>query len=401
MPRKGDEAVLRSFLNDNRVFDFVYDSPAKIIAKKIVDAILGEAAPEWGGGGGGYGGGGAEQGWPAPEAKHNPRGLEAREHWFFPPAPGCGESVQVWVKDKDCGGTVDEARVGESGNYITYDFALAGACGNANQLSGFWGHGFVPNDSMASNLRYFQTGTFVSPYWQSSALWSRQWVNGPPCVARGLSPQPMADEDDDNLNDRPKRNYKEPESPRRKKPPRARPMDEWFPFLPIGAVLPPPLRGQMPRKRPRRRQDKKVRSKILALMNVVSESAEVLDAIFEALPCHIQKAAKAKARPKAGLLDNAGQYGIDGADWKTKAIWDNWDAVDGALAASNIIRNEIQDRAFGEVYKRLPGGLGAVADLPGKAVGKENKPPSLNDLIDPIVQISSASLGLVPERKCK
>ena len=29
-----------------------------------------------------------------------------------------------------------------------------------------------------------------------------------------------------------------------------------------------------------------------------------------------------------GLLDNVGQYGIDGVDWKVCALWHNWYKVD-------------------------------------------------------------------------
>lgn len=154
---------------------------------------------------------------------------------------------------------------------------------------------------------------------------------------------------------------------------------------------------------------------ILRVLDKVSEAAEVVDAVFEALPCDVQKRAQKNARDKAGLLDNAGQYGIDGADWKLKAVYDNFHKVDPALAVANIIRNEIQDQIYGKLNSnKLASQAMAAMDklkqneasaefekaVEEKRDAKRNGPGPLNDLVNSMVNVASDRLGLVPPQEC-
>lgn len=83
-------------------------------------------------------------------------------------------------------------------------------------------------------------------------------------------------------------------------------------------------------------------------LNNVSEWAEIIDAIWDALPDDVKE-----KMPKRGLLDNAGQYGIDGADWKMKQIYKHHDQIDWNKAFANIIANQLEDKIIGFVEGRV------------------------------------------------
>lgn len=117
--------------------------------------------------------------------------------------------------------------------------------------------------------------------------------------------------------------------------------------------------GFRPRKRPRRktRERKKYSTvaKIFKVLDALSESAEVVDCVFDSLPKPVQKKWK-KDRPNRGLLDTAGQYGIDGADWKAQALWHNHKQVDWNKAFLCITANQIEDMIIGRLQRHLPKG---------------------------------------------
>lgn len=98
---------------------------------------------------------------------------------------------------------------------------------------------------------------------------------------------------------------------------------------------------------------------IFRALDTISESAELVNAVYEALPEDVRKRWE-KGRDPRGLLDSAGQYGIDGADWKLQALWHNWHRVDTVAAVENIAKNLGEDKLYGSVYKHLPGNLGMV-----------------------------------------
>lgn len=116
---------------------------------------------------------------------------------------------------------------------------------------------------------------------------------------------------------------------------------------------------------------------ILKVMDIVSESGEFVGAFYDALPKDVRQKWEAKyvnghfaevdgkwkwVIDKRGLIDNAGQYGIDGADWKARALWHNWHKVDIEQAIKNVIANELQDKILGLYQRQLPNNIGHVAD---------------------------------------
>ncbi|MCY1672615.1 hypothetical protein OVA07_16580 [Novosphingobium sp. SL115] len=112
------------------------------------------------------------------------------------------------------------------------------------------------------------------------------------------------------------------------------------------------------RKPPRNVRERKMRGPVmlgLMLADVISEGAEVVDAIFEALPKDVQK--KWDCNRSAAFIDKAGQYGIDNADCKARALWHNWHKVDIVEAVRNIIANQIEDKLIGYLHKNAPRNL--------------------------------------------
>lgn len=120
-------------------------------------------------------------------------------------------------------------------------------------------------------------------------------------------------------------------------------------------------RSRNPRKRTRERKQKGPIQTVLRIADFLSESAELVGAFYDALP----KKTKDKwgcDKLKRGLLDSAGQYGIDGADCKLQALWHNWHKVDIDKGIKNAIANEIQDRILGELQRRVPVNTGRTTD---------------------------------------
>ena len=109
-------------------------------------------------------------------------------------------------------------------------------------------------------------------------------------------------------------------------------------------------------------------------MDAISEGADIVDAIFEALPEDVKKKWKKKSR---GFGDEAGQYGIDGADWKLAALFYNWEKVDIEIAIKNLIKNGLEDAIIGGYQAHLPNNTGSAMEEGEKAFAKW-----LNDLLD-------------------
>jgi hypothetical protein len=106
---------------------------------------------------------------------------------------------------------------------------------------------------------------------------------------------------------------------------------------------------------PPRTQERKTKLRQLAALltkalDTVSEYAEIVDALYRALPADVQARWSKGRKDRPG--DSAGQYGIDGADWKLQALYHNWKRLDTEAAVRNIIQNEIEDRLHGAVHKR-------------------------------------------------
>ena len=143
----------------------------------------------------------------------------------------------------------------------------------------------------------------------------------------------------------------------------------------------PPVKREPPRRGEKQR---KVMTKTKAIgialykaLDAVSESAEVVDAVYDALPADVRKRWEKERFPDARWVrdkntgkwervgverpgDNFGQYGIDGADWKLQALYYNWHKVDVEKAIKNIIKNELSDRVIGGIQAGLPKNSGAA-----------------------------------------
>lgn len=120
-----------------------------------------------------------------------------------------------------------------------------------------------------------------------------------------------------------------------------------------------PPRPAPPKKGTRERKMKGPLQTIMNALDIVSEASEFVGAFYDALPDRTKYEWEQKSR---GLLDNAGQYGIDGADWKLNALWHNWHKVDIEQAIKNVIANEFQDKVLGQYQRALPKNIGHVAD---------------------------------------
>ena len=143
----------------------------------------------------------------------------------------------------------------------------------------------------------------------------------------------------------------------------------------------PRVRRRRPRKRERQRKPM-TRTKAIGIamykaLDGVSEGAEVVDAVYDALPADVRKRWEKERFPDARWVrdkntgkwervgverpgDNFGQYGIDGADWKLQALYYNWHKVDVEKAIKNIIKNELSDRVIGGIQAGLPKNSGAA-----------------------------------------
>lgn len=152
-----------------------------------------------------------------------------------------------------------------------------------------------------------------------------------------------------------------------------RPPRKWPPI--------PRVRRRRPRKREKQRKvmtrTKAIGIALYKALDAVSESAEVVDAVYDALPKEVRKRWEKERFPDARWIkdkntgkwvrvgverpgDNFGQYGIDGADWKLQALYYNWHKVDVEEAIKNIIKNELSDRVIGGMQAGLPKNSGAA-----------------------------------------
>lgn len=119
-----------------------------------------------------------------------------------------------------------------------------------------------------------------------------------------------------------------------------------------GAIVSRPGWRQPPRKREKHRKGKGPIAVGAALADSLSEGAEVVDALYEALPKKTQK--KWSCNRSAAFIDKAGQYGIDNADCKLKALYHNWHLVDADAAVRGIVANHLEDKFIGAIQKVIP-----------------------------------------------
>ena len=108
-------------------------------------------------------------------------------------------------------------------------------------------------------------------------------------------------------------------------------------------------------------RSKKMALALFAGLDTVSELSEIIDAFYDALPKDVRKRWDQEGR---GLIDQAGQYGIDGVDYKMQALFWNFHRVDPGQALHNIMKNALEDQLVGAVAKNLPVNVGRVNQTP-------------------------------------
>ena len=175
----------------------------------------------------------------------------------------------------------------------------------------------------------------------------------------------------------------DPNAERNSPAPAVDPAMDWHGAPPPPPTLPPGTRPSRPGPRTRERKDKgsaSVVAKVLKVWDYVSERAETVDALYDALPDRTKKKWGC-GKVKRGLIDSAGQYGIDAADCKLQALWHNYHKIDLDKAIKNIVANEIQDKVIGGVAGKLPRNVGHAVDE-GQL--------GINDLLDALFE----SVGL-------
>lgn len=180
----------------------------------------------------------------------------------------------------------------------------------------------------------------------------------------------------------------------------------------LGPVAPP---GQGVKEAGKQRGSARLGRFLFKALDQASEGCEVIDALFEALPKETQKAAKKKAgyvwspsakkyvlpgdgslkasdntteafRPQGAgsraFVDQFGQYGADGCEWKAQALYDNAEKLDVCEGVQNILKNFVEDKLHGVTHRFRPKNtVNALADA-DKQFGME-----VNQLLDEVMNL--------------
>ena len=110
-------------------------------------------------------------------------------------------------------------------------------------------------------------------------------------------------------------------------------------------------------------------------MNAVTETSDVVDALYWALPAGV--------RARSGMALREGGYAVGARPEIAKAsllqnriktVYDNLDKVDGGKFFANLIKNEIADRVAGGIGKRLRSANRANPYLRNRPVGLQTGP---------------------------
>ena len=152
---------------------------------------------------------------------------------------------------------------------------------------------------------------------------------------------------------------------------------------PKAGVRPIRARKRMP---PRSREDegktfsgsKRIMTGFFKALDVTSEASEVIDAIYGGLPPETKK--KWGCNRSNFGIDQAGQYGIDNADCKAKALFHNWHKVDWSIAVENVIKNALEDKVLGAIHRGLPRNTGSALDPSFQELG-EHLQAALDELV--------------------
>lgn len=133
------------------------------------------------------------------------------------------------------------------------------------------------------------------------------------------------------------------------------PVPEEWQFVDQGPAATP--HGRRPPRRYQREgkvisRSARVGMALYRALDTASERAELIDAIYDALPDDVKDRWSRGRENRIG--DQFGQYGLEGADWKLQALWHNWHRLDVAQAVENIVKNAIEDEVIGAISRRLP-----------------------------------------------
>lgn len=133
-------------------------------------------------------------------------------------------------------------------------------------------------------------------------------------------------------------------------------------------------------------------------LDAISEASEIVDCLYDNLPKDVRDRWEKDRFPNAhwvkdsvsgkwkrvgdtrGLLDNAGQYGIDGADWKAQAVYHNFHKVNMDGSVRCIIKNGLSDAVIGRIQARLPVNAGSAHEA-----GEIEFAQWLNGLLDDVI----------------
>jgi hypothetical protein len=125
---------------------------------------------------------------------------------------------------------------------------------------------------------------------------------------------------------------------------------------PSGVREIPPIWRRPPdkneRQTKRKTQSQRIMAAIFKALDGVSEFSEVIDSFYQALPASVRKKSGCD-KINRGFIDNAGQYGIDGADCKAVVLFNNADAIDMDEAFRNILANWLEDKIIGAKERML------------------------------------------------
>lgn len=154
---------------------------------------------------------------------------------------------------------------------------------------------------------------------------------------------------------------------------------------------------------------------LFKVLDEVSESCEIVDSLYDALPNDVKKAAAKKAgyvwSPSAkkyvlpgdgsltasdnttdafrgqtsgsrAFVDQFGQYGLSGCDWKGQALYDHFDKLDVCGGLQNVVKNILEDHIHGVKERYRPKNtVNALADA-DKEFGLQ-----VNQLLDELVDL--------------
>ena len=180
----------------------------------------------------------------------------------------------------------------------------------------------------------------------------------------------------------------------------------------LGPVAPP---GQGVKEAGKNRTSARLGRLLFKALDDVSEGCEVVDALYDALPNEAKKAAAKKAgyvwspsakkyvlpgdgslkasdntteafRPAGAgsraFVDQFGQYGLDGCDWKAQALYDNAHKLDVCTGVQNIMKNYVEDKLHGVTHKYRPRNT-----VNGLADADKEFGTLLNGLLDELIDL--------------